>query len=106
LDVPRPTDDLGRVASTRAPVTVHLGAEVSPALVDVALDANERLGKQLQTADRRGIPYALVQGPDELTAGEVVVRDLKDGTQHRYATTALVAGLQSLIGARHHATQE
>ena len=74
--------------------------------VEVALDANERLGKQLQTADRRGIPYALVQGPDEFAAGEVVVRDLKDGTQHRYAVSALVAGLQSLLSARHHTTQE
>lgn len=65
--------------------------------VEVALDSAERLGKQLQTADRRGIALAVVQGPDEQAAGEVVVRDLKSGTQHRFDRTTLVDGLRSLL---------
>ena len=65
--------------------------------VEVALDSAERLGKQLQTADRRGIALAVVQGPDEQAAGEVVVRDLKSGTQHRFNRTTLVDGLRSLL---------
>ncbi|MCE2853288.1 MAG: histidine--tRNA ligase [Roseiflexaceae bacterium] len=65
--------------------------------VEVALDSAERLGKQLQTADRRGIALAVVQGPDEQAAGEVVVRDLKSGTQHRFNRTTLVDGLRGLL---------
>lgn len=65
--------------------------------VEVALDASERLGKQLQTADRRGIAYAIVQGPDEVTAGEVVVRDLKEGTQYRFTNDTLAAGFAQLV---------
>ncbi|MFN5342627.1 MAG: histidine--tRNA ligase [Roseiflexaceae bacterium] len=65
--------------------------------VEVALDSTERLGKQLQTADRRGIALAVVQGPDEQAAGEVVVRDLKSGTQHRFNRTTLVDGLRGLL---------
>jgi len=67
--------------------------------VEVALDSTERLGKQLQTADRRGIALAVVQGPDEQAAGAVVVRDLKSGTQHRFDHTTLVDGLRSLLAA-------
>ncbi|MFM2031554.1 MAG: Anticodon binding domain, partial [Chloroflexota bacterium] len=48
-------------------------------------------------ADRRGIAYAVVQGPDEVTAGEVVVRDLKEGTQYRFTIDTLAAGLQQLV---------
>jgi histidyl-tRNA synthetase len=49
--------------------------------VEQALDADERLGKQLKYADRRGIPFALVVGPDELGSGVVVVKDLRSGEQ-------------------------
>ena len=65
--------------------------------VEVALEGNERLGKQLQTADRRGIRWAVVQGPDEQTAQQAVVRDLKSGTQHRFAVATLASDLQVLI---------
>lgn len=39
------------------------------------------LGKQLKEADRKGVRYALVLGPDEIARGEVVVKDLRDGVQ-------------------------
>jgi histidyl-tRNA synthetase len=67
--------------------------------VEVALEGGERLGKQLQTADRRGIRWAVVQGPDEQTAQQAVVRDLKSGTQHRFAVATLAGDLQALIAA-------
>ena len=65
--------------------------------VEVALDANERLGKQLQAANRRGIPFAVIQGPDEQAAGEVVVRNLVSGDQHRISTANLVADIRALL---------
>ncbi len=43
-----------------------------------------RLGKQIRYADRKGIPYVVILGPDELEAGQVVVKDLKTGEQQAY----------------------
>ena len=57
--------DLGRVASPRAPVTVHLGAGVSPALVDVALDAAARTLDYCERALRLEGPW-----PDGLRGGD------------------------------------
>jgi histidyl-tRNA synthetase len=63
--------------------------------VETALDPSDRLGKQFKYADRRGIPIALVLGPDELARGEVVVRDLRNGEQRsvpRETVAAVVSG--------------
>ena len=67
--------------------------------VEHTLDASERLGKQLKTADQRGIAFAIVQGPDEQAADEVVVRDLKSGNQHRFKSAELATGLRGLMQA-------
>jgi histidyl-tRNA synthetase len=45
------------------------------------LDPTRNLGRQLQYADRRGIPFALVLGPDEIANGVVAVKDLASGEQ-------------------------
>lgn len=65
LDAPRPGDDLGRVPSLRAPVTVHLGAGVSPALVPVALEAAARTLDHCERALRLEGPW-----PDGLRGGD------------------------------------
>jgi histidyl-tRNA synthetase len=41
----------------------------------------EKLGKQIRYADRKGVPYALILGPDELAAGQVVIKTLATGEQ-------------------------
>jgi len=41
----------------------------------------DRLGKQVRLADRKGIPYAAILGPDEVAAGQVVLKELKTGEQ-------------------------
>jgi histidyl-tRNA synthetase len=43
---------------------------------EVYLNAGEKLGKQFAYADRLGIPFALVIGPDERAAGTVTVKNL------------------------------
>ena len=48
--------------------------------------------KQLELAAARGAPRAIIVGPDERAAGEVVVRDLKAGTEERVAVAKLVQG--------------
>jgi histidyl-tRNA synthetase len=67
--------------------------------VEIALDAEEKLGKQFKLADRKGIPLALVIGPDELARGEVVVRDMRTGQQQSVARAEVVQKLQAATNA-------
>jgi histidyl-tRNA synthetase len=53
--------------------------------VETALDTRDKLGKQFKYADRKGIPLALVLGPDELARGEVLIKDLHSGEQRTVA---------------------
>src|SRR5213596_30243 len=48
--------------------------------------------KQLELAAARGAARAVIVGPDERAAGEVVVRDLKAGTEERVPVAKLVQG--------------
>src|SRR5205809_1328696 len=48
--------------------------------------------KQLELAAARGAPRAIIVGPDERAAGEVVVRDLKAGTEERVPIAKLAQG--------------
>lgn len=44
---------------------------------EVYLNPGDKLGKQFAYADKSGIPFAIVLGPDELREGNVSVKDLK-----------------------------
>ena len=63
--------------------------------VETALDPQEKLGKQLRYADRKGIPFAVVIGPDELARSEVIIRDLRSGEQRTIARDMVIAALRS-----------
>jgi histidyl-tRNA synthetase len=52
------------------------------------------LGKQFKEADRKGVRYALVLGPDELARGEVVVKELATGVQRSVPRAAVAAVLR------------
>lgn len=69
-------------------------------LIETTLDPSEKLGRQLQYADRRGIPYALVLGPDELARGEVVVKHLRSGEQQSVARHAVAGVLYTAAEAQ------
>ena len=45
---------------------------------EVHLNPGDKLSKQLQYADRLGIPFALILGPDEVASGNVTVKSLKE----------------------------
>lgn len=45
------------------------------------LEEGRDLGRQLRFANRRGIPYAIIVGSDEVARGVVTVRDLASGEQ-------------------------
>lgn len=56
-----------------------------------------RLQKQLKYADRIGIRYALICGPDEKAAGNVILKDLLNRTQETYPREHLVSALQEKL---------
>ena len=54
-----------------------------------------RLGKQLRYADRKGIPYVAILGPDELASGQVMLKNMVTGDQEAYTEAALVDRLRA-----------
>jgi histidyl-tRNA synthetase len=54
-----------------------------------------RLDRQLKLADARGIPFAVIQGPDEAARGEVTLKDLRSGTQASVARGELAARVRA-----------
>lgn len=64
------------------PESLRLAAELRRAGLPVATYPEPaKLPRQFKYADRLGMRVALVLGPDELTAGQVTVKDLKQGVQ-------------------------
>jgi histidyl-tRNA synthetase len=53
-------------------------------------DADHRLDRQIKYADRRGIPYVAIVGPDEKATGTIVIRDLGARTQRKVGRSALL----------------
>ena len=43
--------------------------------------APDKLEKQLKYADRKGIPYVVIQGPEEISRGAVKLKDMKSQMQ-------------------------
>ena len=48
---------------------------------DLSLLANRGLGDQMKHASRRGIPFAVIAGPDDVSAGTGRLRDLANGDE-------------------------
>jgi histidyl-tRNA synthetase len=70
-------------AGDLVPASLALAARLRAEGVDVEswLGDAGGLGKQFKYAAGKGIPYALVVGPDEAAAGRVAVKDLRTGEQ-------------------------
>ena len=52
---------------------------------EIHLTPGQRLDRQFKYADRQGIPFAVVIGPDEASANTVVIKDLKNRAQQSFA---------------------
>jgi len=48
---------------------------------DLYPDPNDRLDKQIKYADKKGIPYVAIIGPDEAKNNKVTLKNLKERTQ-------------------------
>lgn len=57
---------------------------------DIFLDPETRLDKQLKYADKKGIPYVVIIGPDEIEKKIVKLKDMKMGIQKRLSLEEIV----------------
>jgi histidyl-tRNA synthetase len=78
---------------------------LSGALRDAGLRADlyvgtGRMGKQLRYADRRGIRWCVIRGPEERESGQAAVKDLETGEQVTVAEDGLADHLLELVGDR------
>ncbi|MGI8587182.1 MAG: histidine--tRNA ligase [Chloroflexia bacterium] len=77
------------------PAALGLLREIRAACIpsEIFLNPDEKLGKQLQYADRLGIPVAVIVAPDELSRGEALVKHLQTQTQQTVPISGVVAAL-------------
>jgi len=85
--------------STRA-ASLSAAAELRAAGVNTELYLGEGgLRSQFGYADRRGIPLAVIIGPDEQAAGQVAVRDLRSREQETVLVEGLVGKVKGSLSA-------
>ncbi len=61
---------------------------------EVWLEPGAKLEKQLKYADQKGIPFVVIQGPDEVAKNEVILKDLNNRTQESLSVEQLVKRLK------------
>jgi len=62
---------------------------------ELYLNPEAKLDKQLKYADRKGIPYAVIIGPEETKKGVVTLKDMKKKVQEEVAPNQLPKKLGS-----------
>jgi len=58
-------------------------------------DPNTKLEKQLKYADKKSIPYVIVQGPDEVSKNVVQLKDMKNRTSEILTIEEVMKKLKS-----------
>lgn len=58
--------------------------------VELYLDASTKLDKQLKYADKKGIPYAIIIGPDEVQRNVVTLKDLQKQEQKQMTVEEVI----------------
>jgi histidyl-tRNA synthetase len=69
--------------------------------VEYAL-GSEKVGKQLKLADARRARYALLLGPEERARGNIVLKQLRDGSQREVRLARLADELRAALKAPDH----
>lgn len=57
---------------------------------EITLTSSDKLEKQLKYADKKGVPYAVIIGPDEADKNELTVKDLRNNSQERISIANLI----------------
>jgi histidyl-tRNA synthetase len=95
-DEPSPAYLVANVGDAARPAAAELAAKLRLAGVGAILSSGARaLRGQMRQANALGIPFALILGDDEITRGEVVVRNMEASTQE---TRSLAEFLAQLAG--------
>ncbi|HEX6798101.1 MAG TPA: histidine--tRNA ligase [Ktedonobacterales bacterium] len=86
-----------------APETVGAALELARELREAGVRTEvyaepKELRAQLAFANKKGIPLAVILGPEEIEHGAVVLRDLRSGTQRAVPRGEAVAQAQALVG--------
>lgn len=55
---------------------------------------NAKIGKQFQHADKRGIPYTVLTGEEEINNGQYTIKNMATGQQEKVSFEVLMAKLQ------------
>jgi histidyl-tRNA synthetase len=78
--------------------SLHLAAELRQVgLKTATYPEPAKLGKQFKYADRMGMRAAAILGPDELAAGKVAIKDLKEGSQQVVKREAAAGLIRQLL---------
>jgi histidyl-tRNA synthetase len=80
--------------------SLHLVAELRNAGLRCELyyDADP-LGAQIRYALKKGVPFVAIAGPDEVAAGQVTVRDLRQKSQVQVGRSAVAAVIKQQLAA-------
>jgi histidyl-tRNA synthetase len=62
---------------------------------EVTMDRVGKIGKQLRSADRRGVRWAVVIGPDEAAAGAIQLKDLRGDFKEVLSLADAIAHIQA-----------
>jgi len=65
--------------------------------IELYPDDNTRLDKQLKYADKKGVPFVIVIGPEETKTGSVVVKNMSTGTQETLPLSELAGNINHYI---------
>ncbi|HSN00310.1 MAG TPA: histidine--tRNA ligase [Rudaea sp.] len=97
---------LGAVASTVHVLVAQMDETLLPACLEIATQLRHagiatevvmesgKLGKQFKYADRAGIRFVVVLGPDEIAKGTVAVKDMRKQDQFEVPRTELAKALR------------
>ncbi|CBJ82130.1 histidine tRNA synthetase [Xenorhabdus bovienii str. Jollieti] len=80
---------------------LNLAEQIRDELPELRLMTNHGGGnfkKQLGRADKHGAKVALILGEDEIRAGNITVKDLRNGEQETLSQQAIAARLSELLG--------
>ena len=73
---------------------VKLASQLRAGGVNAEVDISDRkLDKQIKTADKKRIPYIIIVGDDEVTAGQYGLKNLATGDEQKYSVDQLISAL-------------
>ncbi len=85
--------------SVTTSLEIASGLRAAGVRTETYLEDGRDLGRQLRFASRRGIPFAIIAGPDERERGVVTVRDMNSGDQTEVNRDSVSSHLMERLGS-------